>query len=109
MENLIKYFGECINFIDGDEKVLVHCMAGASRSATIVIAYIMWKQKKTFKDALDFASKKRSSVYPNIGFKDQLTLFEKLLKENDYDLNKINFKEIKWNKKLSDYLGKLFF
>ena len=109
VENLIKYFGECINFIDGDEKVLVHCMAGASRSATIVIAYIMWKQKKTFKDALDFASKKRSSVFPNIGFKDQLTLFEKLLKENDYDLNKINFKEIKWNKKLSDYLGKLFF
>ena len=102
-QNIIKYFGECINFIDGEEKVLVHCMAGASRSASVVIAYLMWKEKKSFKDALDFVSNKRSSVFPNDGFKDQLKLFEKLLKENDYDLNKINFNEIKWNKKLNDY------
>ena len=103
IENIIKYFGECINFIDGEEKILVHCMSGASRSASFVIAYLMWKEKKSFKDALDFVSNKRSSVFPNDGFKDQLKLFEKLLKENDYDLNKINFNEIKWNKKLNDY------
>ena len=102
-ENIIKYFGECINFIDGEEKILVHCMSGASRSASFVIAYLMWKEKKSFKDALDFVSKKRSRVFPNDGFKDQLKLFEKLLKENDYDLNKINFNEIKWNKKPNDY------
>ena len=105
IENIIKYFGECINFIDGEEKVLVHCMAGASRSASVVIAYLMWKEKKSFKDALDFVSNKRSSVFPNDGFKDQLKLFEKLLKENDYDLSKIKFNEIKWNKKFSDYYG----
>ena len=38
-ENIIKYFGECLNFIKGDDKVLVHCAAGSSRSATFVIAY----------------------------------------------------------------------
>ena len=103
IENIIRYFGECINFIDGEEKILVHCMSGASRSASFVIAYLMWKEKKSFKDILDFLSNKRSSVFPNDGFKDQLKLFEKLLKENDYDLNKINFNEIKWNKKLNDY------
>ena len=103
IENIIRYFGECINFIDGEEKILVHCMSGASRSASFVIAYLMWKEKKSFKDILDFVSNKRSSVFPNDGFKDQLKLFEKLLKENDYDLNKINFNEIKWNKKLNDY------
>ena len=43
--NIIQYFGECINFIKGDEKVLIHCWCGVSRSATIVIAYIMWKKK----------------------------------------------------------------
>ena len=105
IENIIKYFGECINFIDGEEKVLVHCMAGASRSASVVIAYLMWKEKKSFKEALDFVTKKRSCVFPNDGFKDQLKMFEKLLKENDYDLSKIKFNEIKWNKKFSDYYG----
>ena len=44
-QNIIQYFGECFNFIKGEEKILVHCMAGASRSATIVIAYLMWIKK----------------------------------------------------------------
>ena len=44
-ENIIQYFGECLNFIKGEDKVFVHCAAGESRSATVVIAYIMWKKK----------------------------------------------------------------
>ena len=36
---------------------------------------------------------------PNIGFKEQLQLFEELLKNNNYDLNKIDFKNIKWDYK----------
>ena len=24
-ENIIQYFGECLNFIEGEEKVFVHC------------------------------------------------------------------------------------
>ena len=95
-ENIIKYFGECLNFIDGKEKVLVHCMAGASRSATIIIAYLMWKNKMKYEDALDFVQKKRFIVYPNEGFREQLKLFENELKKNDYNINKIKFNEIKW-------------
>ncbi len=102
-QNIIKYFGECINFMKGNDKVLVHCMAGASRSATIVIAYIMWDKKMPYKEALDFVSKKRVCVFPNNGFREQLQTFEKLLKENDYDLNKIDFNNIKWEVKLSNY------
>ena len=96
-ENIIKYFGECLNFIDGDEKVLVHCMHGQSRSATIVIAYLMWKKKMNYDEAFTFVNNKRE-IFPNEGFIEQLKLFGKLLEENDYDINKINFKEINWKR-----------
>ena len=95
-QNIIQYFGECLNFIKGEEKVFVHCAVGASRSATIVIAYLMWKNKKQFDEILKLVQNLRPIVWPNEGFKDQLKLFEKLLEENNYDIEKINFKEVKW-------------
>ena len=94
-QNIIQYFGECLNFIKGDEKVFVHCLAGSSRSASFVIAYLMWSQKKTFSEAFDFIKSIRF-ISPNDGFQEQLKMFEKLLVENDYNLDKINFKEVKW-------------
>ena len=96
-QNIIKYFGECLNFINGEEKVLVHCMAGASRSATIVVAYLMWKEKMKYKDAMDFVKQKRFIIYPNFGFRDQLKKFEEELIKNEYDINKISFDEISWH------------
>ena len=95
-ENIIQYFGECLKFIKGDQKILVHCMVGSSRSATIVIAYLMWTQKMKFLDALEYTKKMRPIVYPNCGFREQLKMFEKLLVDNNYDIDKIDFKEIKW-------------
>ena len=49
-----------------------------------------------FDNALKLTISKRSIVYPNLGFIDQLKKFEKLLIDNDYDIDKINFKDIKW-------------
>ena len=103
-ENIIKYFGECLNFIKGEEKVLVHCAAGTSRSATIVIAYLMWKNKEmTFEKVFNYVKEKRPVVNPNLAFQDQLQLFEKILKENDYDIDKIKFNEIEWKPKEGGY------
>ena len=56
----------------------------------------MWTQKLKFDKAFDLVKSKRQIVCPNDGFQEQLKLFEKLLIENDYDIKKINFKEIKW-------------
>ena len=98
--NIIKYFGESLNFIDGKDNTLIHCMAGASRSATIVIAYIMWIKKMKYDDASQLVRDKRFIVCPNFGFREQLKMFEKLLIENDYDINRINFKAIIWNRAL---------
>ena len=104
-QNIIKYFGECLNFIKGDDKVLVHCAAGVSRSASIVIAYIMWDKKMSFEEAFEFVKSKRN-IGPNNGFIEQLKLFEKELIEKNYDINKIKFEEIKWEPNEKNWLIK---
>ena len=96
-QNILQYLGECLNFIKGEEKVLVHCMAGASRSATVVIAYLMWIKKWEYEQTFDYVKSKRPIVRPNDGFQDQLKIFEKLLIDNEYNIDKINFKGIKWD------------
>ncbi len=95
-QNIIQYIGECLKFIKGDDKILVHCMAGASRSASIIIAYIMWTKKMKYDEAYKFVKDKRFMVYPNPGFIKQLKIFEEELIKNEYDIDKIKFNEIKW-------------
>lgn len=57
-------------------KVMVHCFAGKSRSASIVIGYLMKTQKMKFEDALKFVGKFRPCVEPNIGFCTQLSKYQ---------------------------------
>jgi hypothetical protein len=59
--------------------VLVHCYAGVSRSASIVIAYLMHKHKISLLDAMKLVKSKRSCISPNVGFLLQLKDFEKEL------------------------------
>ena len=40
-QNIKKYFAVAFKFIDSAVKVFVHCAAGVSRSATIVISYLI--------------------------------------------------------------------
>ena len=47
-ENISKFFDETYNFIENGETVFVHCSAGVSRSATLLIAYLMRKYKKGY-------------------------------------------------------------
>lgn len=51
--------------------VLVHCHVGVSRSATLVLAYLMLKQNLTLVDAI-CAVKENRGVIPNRGFLRQL-------------------------------------
>ena len=62
-----------------EEKVLVHCFMGSSRSATIVIAYLMKYEKLRRRDALNFCKEKRELVNINTDFFAQLLDFEKTL------------------------------
>lgn len=55
--------------------ILVHCLMGRSRSASIVIAYIMRKYRLKYPAAYSYVRAKRSVVQPNIGFVKQLNLW----------------------------------
>ena len=95
--NIICYFKECFSFIEGTDKVFVHCAAGMSRSPTIVIAYLMWKKKIFLNDAMELVREKRPIIMPNANFMNQLKIFQDLLIKNDFDIKNINFKKIKIN------------
>ncbi|ELP91980.1 dual specificity protein phosphatase, putative [Entamoeba invadens IP1] len=85
-ENIEKHFEGCITFIEQNPKpVLVHCEMGVSRSASIVIAYLMKTQKKTLKESYDFVKAKRTWINPNNGFWCQLYHFAKSLNLLDDD------------------------
>lgn len=52
-------------------KVLVHCAMGRSRSATLVLAYLMIYKNMTVVDAIEQVSRHRC-IMPNRGFLKQL-------------------------------------
>ena len=93
--NIFQYFSSAIKFMDEAKKVFVHCFAGVSRSATLVIAYFMWKNKISYKESLELVYKHRN-IGPNVGFRKQLVIFGEKLKNADYDLDKINWKDFTW-------------
>lgn len=57
------------------QNVIVHCNAGISRSASVVIAWLMWKKLWTFQQALFHVQQARPSIRPNAGFVEQLKKF----------------------------------
>lgn len=72
---------QSIDFIEScrsqNGKILVHCNAGVSRSASIVIGYLMKKQQCSFKSAYEKVKSKRECIQPNSGFLEQLKSLEK--------------------------------
>jgi protein-tyrosine phosphatase len=53
----------------------VHCQMGVSRSATVVIAFLMWAFGLDLEAALAFAETRRRCVSPNPGFHSMLRAF----------------------------------
>ncbi|KAM6970721.1 dual specificity protein phosphatase 10 [Aplochiton taeniatus] len=80
-QNLRQYFEEVFEFIEEAHQsgrgVLVHCQAGVSRSATMVIAYLMKHTLMTMTDAYKYVRGRRPVVSPNLNFMGQLLEFER--------------------------------
>ncbi|XP_060782106.1 dual specificity phosphatase 29-like [Neoarius graeffei] len=74
--NLAQFFYPAAQFIDHalsnpENKLLVHCVMGRSRSATLFLAYLMIYKKMTVVDAIEHVKKQRC-ILPNRGFLKQL-------------------------------------
>ena len=64
-ENSAAWWSYLLVYLPGGGKVLVHCHAGLSRSATVVTAFIMKTKGWALEQALDFVREKRQSIRPN--------------------------------------------
>lgn len=118
-ENLLRCFEEVVGWMDGalgevegktgEERrggngkgggegggVFVHCAMGKSRSATLVVAYLMWKYKLDPKVALDQLCEGRPVCDPNPGFKEQLEVWEEMCKKDSAEERKKVYDE--WEK-----------
>jgi len=69
-----------------DSRVLVHCLVGISRSATVVCAYLIATMGMTPDEALAAVRSKRGMVCPNMGFFLQLKKYAaQVLREKGKD------------------------
>nr|KAJ3419480.1 hypothetical protein HK105_006898 [Polyrhizophydium stewartii] len=87
-EDMSVHFKPCFKFIDDafkepNARVLVHCQAGVSRSATLVMGYLMhsckWPLDRTWKHVVE----RRKIVVPNLGFANQLVEYHNKLFPNE--------------------------
>ena len=70
-EDISQHFEKAYEYIDENiqtTNVFVHCMAGISRSATIVISYLMKKFGWSVEKAVEYVKTRRSIICPNEGF-----------------------------------------
>ncbi|XP_028399851.1 dual specificity protein phosphatase 14-like [Dendronephthya gigantea] len=78
-----KYFDKVSDLIEDKrkhgQKVFVHCVAGVSRSSSLVIAYLMKYQNLSLTEAHSLVKSKRRFIRPNNGFWTQLIEYEKKL------------------------------
>lgn len=73
---------ECVRNALKEGGVLIHCHAGVSRSATVLIAYLI-SEGMTYQDALKFVRSKRPIVEPNFGFTIQLMQHQETIERRE--------------------------
>lgn len=82
-EDISIHIPDCIDFINDcvkrNEKVLVYCHMGISRSVSILTSYLMTTHKKRYTHALEMIQEKRMKANPNLGFRSQLLNLDDVL------------------------------
>ncbi|ORY94293.1 hypothetical protein BCR41DRAFT_365418 [Lobosporangium transversale] len=86
VDSLWRHLENCVSFVDearrANARILIHCRVGVSRSATIVIAYLMAHYNLSLVDAYLMVRARRLSVIiqPNLLFMYELLQWEQRLK-----------------------------
>ncbi|KAA0192442.1 hypothetical protein HAZT_HAZT007908 [Hyalella azteca] len=79
-QSLMQFFPVCNDFIHTARlkggSVLIHCLAGMSRSVTVAVIYVMSVTSLNWRDALNAVRGARNVANPNVGFLKQLSEFD---------------------------------
>jgi protein-tyrosine phosphatase len=106
-DSIAKHLAVCFGFIDNARQaggsVMVHCLAGVSRTGAVIVSYLMHHCRISLRDAFLLAWRKRPILQPNDGFLEELCHFEQSMFEvpslpiqaiKDFDLSHRRF--FKW-------------
>jgi protein-tyrosine phosphatase len=79
-ERIDEYFDSTYDLITDhrcqEKNIMIHCRQGISRSATIVLAYLIRENKWTRRQAIEYVSRISPIIDPNDGFMDRLKELE---------------------------------
>ena len=92
---ILERLEEAYQFIkeNKDKNIFVHCVFGKSRSASVVIFYVMKEKKMNFQEAKNFVKNIRNIVEPNSGFESELNRYYEEHIKNEVENNKNDGKE----------------
>ncbi|GBG71022.1 hypothetical protein CBR_g8320 [Chara braunii] len=80
-EDILSVLYDVFDFFEGVRqsggRVFVHCCQGVSRSTALVIAYLMWKEGRSYDDAFRDVKTARGVTNPNMGFACQLLQWQR--------------------------------
>eukprot|EP00775_Hariotina_reticulata_P013531 gene13531-13657_t len=69
--DIVQYLPAAFTFITNGMqhggKVLVHCVHGQSRSVAVVVAFLMWRDGKSYRECLELLKAARPRAAPNAG------------------------------------------
>ena len=68
-------FDYVYDIIEKEQCVYIYCLAGISRSPTLVASYLMRKYSIGCDEALDYIRERRPQIQPNEGFMNKLQVF----------------------------------
>lgn len=83
---LEQYFNSFYQLMEANigKRILVHCLVGMSRSASLVLSYLIKKNLNlTLVDHYSYLKEKRPCIDPNKGFMMKLRAYRKQLKDNN--------------------------